>query len=814
MATWTPLNIPNYYTMFYDICPNYDGTTLVATCNNDRSYDGFKVLKGIYTSTDSGVTWTRTDTADNFDDIYGSSICCDPSGIYFYVICHNYHYIYVSADSGQTWNSNDTNGLHNFKFICATNDGVVYVAGPGPNCQNVYKSVDYGATFIVDGGPPTRPNGWDGLCMTPDGTKVFAVSGGDNDGTPSVMYISTDSGATWNINNNAPNGNYISWGNSFVNSGIVCNADGSIITAIYYGFNDGIFHVTQSTDGGATWGDIFVRPSSYGALVGLSSDLSGNFALLGRINSPLMDDVFHSSNLSTALPILDSSSSIYPNNFRLLQNGNIYVPGSNKTYKLSTLSSPSWTQLYIPVNTWTSMTSNSSGSRLALVNDLEKISSGIYVSSNGGTSWSELTTDFTDTWMSVRTNQSGNVIVAGGNDSYYLVTSFDYGSTWTMGDIYLPWSGVCTNSDGSILYACANYGNLIYKCVDSSGSQWLSTNSPSGDWSSIACDSTGNLVIACSYGDAVYYSSDGGDNWSALTVDPNPGLNAWRSVSSSYNGRILMACSTDNMSYGYCYVSTDFGSTWTDTGLDAALDSTAVSGNGNFLLCTAEAEGPDAGIYSATSTNPSNWSISSTFRDFWSSITLNNDGTTALACVYGGQVYKYETPPLVCFKKGTKILTHDGYVPIEKLKKGDLVKTHTAGYVPIFEIGVKTINHLACETRIKDQLYVCSPENYDVGEDLVITGCHAILVDEYPGNTREESSDLLGKVFVTEGKYRLPACLDERAQVYPVKGEYNIYHIALEHTDYYMNYGILANGLLVESCSKRYLKELSGMKLI
>lgn len=29
-----------------------------------------------------------------------------------------------------------------------------------------------------------------------------------------------------------------------------------------------------------------------------------------------------------------------------------------------------------------------------------------------------------------------------------------------------------------------------------------------------------------------------------------------------------------------------------------------------------------------------------------------------------------------------------------------------------------------------------------------------------------------------------------------------------------MNYGIYANGLLVESCSRRYLKEMSNMSLI
>jgi hypothetical protein len=46
------------------------------------------------------------------------------------------------------------------------------------------------------------------------------------------------------------------------------------------------------------------------------------------------------------------------------------------------------------------------------------------------------------------------------------------------------------------------------------------------------------------------------------------------------------------------------------------------------------------------------------------------------------------------------------------------------------------------------------------------------------------------------------------------KVDVTIYHIALENDDYYMNYGVYANGLLVETCSKRYLKELSRMELI
>ena len=58
------------------------------------------------------------------------------------------------------------------------------------------------------------------------------------------------------------------------------------------------------------------------------------------------------------------------------------------------------------------------------------------------------------------------------------------------------------------------------------------------------------------------------------------------------------------------------------------------------------------------------------------------------------------------------------------------------------------------------------------------------------------------------------ACLDERAQPYLEEGVFTIWHIALDNDNYYFNYGIYANGLLVETCSKRYLKELSGMTLI
>ena len=171
---------------------------------------------------------------------------------------------------------------------------------------------------------------------------------------------------------------------------------------------------------------------------------------------------------------------------------------------------------------------------------------------------------------------------------------------------------------------------------------------------------------------------------------------------------------------------------------------------------------------------------------------------------------------MVCFKEDSKILTIDGYKPIQDLRKGDLVKTSNNDFKPIELIGKQSRYHPAStDERIKDQLYRCSQTYFpEVFDDLIITGCHSILVDELTEDQIIESTKVNGKVYITEGKYRLPACVDERTQVYEHPGMYTIYHLALENEEPTMNYGIYANGLLVESCSIRFMKELSMLTLL
>jgi hypothetical protein len=176
-----------------------------------------------------------------------------------------------------------------------------------------------------------------------------------------------------------------------------------------------------------------------------------------------------------------------------------------------------------------------------------------------------------------------------------------------------------------------------------------------------------------------------------------------------------------------------------------------------------------------------------------------------------------------CFGENSQILIYcqrdntEKYQKICDLRPGDLVKTYEHGYVPIKLIGVSQIVHPANqEERIREQLYVCSPNHYpEIFEDLILTGCHSILIDMFKSESEYNDTRKVnnGRLFVTDKKFRLPACVDDRTTVYENPGTYTIYHLALTHTDPLMNYGIYANGLLVETCSIRFMKEYSNMKI-
>jgi len=210
------------------------------------------------------------------------------------------------------------------------------------------------------------------------------------------------------------------------------------------------------------------------------------------------------------------------------------------------------------------------------------------------------------------------------------------------------------------------------------------------------------------------------------------------------------------------------------------------------------------------------WKIASnSYGDFNTTVIYTNE---TLASNYsGGLISFYNLYPasVPCFLEGTNILCQvDGmekYIPIETIRKDTIVKTLN-GFKKVALIGKRDIYNPGNDERTENRLYKCS--KYNLKDELFITGYHSILVDNLTEEQREKTMKYMGDIYVTEGKYRLIACIDDRSEPWNSEGTYTIWHFALENPDDRMNYGVYANELLVESCSINYLTNKSNMTLV
>lgn len=363
----------------------------------------------------------------------------------------------------------------------------------------------------------------------------------------------------------------------------------------------------------------------------------------------------------------------------------------------------------------------------------------------------------------------GNASVGGGQNRIRSIKS-DNTNLITYSNIISTCVGLAVNTAGTSLFE-SDGGSTINKYSISGGSLTLTNTWPTTGFNSnsIAIDAAENVYIC------------------DLTNGQIKKLNTTTGIITSFGP-----------SAGY--FSQPLG-----VGLDI-VGNVYVADYNNKRICKITSDG------STTTVLNTNYSFQGPY-----SVALDTDGNVYVSDNQNNTIVKLTLQqPIVCFNEDTKILTNTGYKLVQDLRKGDLVKTLLNGFVPIEMIAKKDFYNPASSERIKDQLYVLTNENYpDVFEPLIITGCHSILVDEFKDDEqREKTNEVLGNIYVTDKKYRLPACVDEKARIFEKKGNCTIYHIALENENYYGNYGVYANGLLVETCSNRYLKELSNMTLL
>jgi hypothetical protein len=437
---------------------------------------------------------------------------------------------------------------------------------------------------------------------------------------------------------------------------------------------------------------------------------------------------------------------------------------------------------------------------------------------------------------SLASSSDGDYLYAGTYGDGVL-KSIDNGITWTATPRTTgSTTGLACSANGQIVYA-THLGTALYRSTNyGEEEEWTAVcgnsyplNIPGyagyngENITAIACDSTGTkLIMAPNGAGYIFTSVDSGATWRNVYS----GVSGVEQAQVTCNGDFSLLFAAFNNGDGNIYKNGTDG-LWTQKingSINGPWNNIASNAVGDKVFAVPAQSGIGVYIFTNSSyqliTNSTNISLVSPY----------NSGNNFLIMTNGGpdegksRTYSITYPPIVitnvpCFKEDSKILIFESgyevYKKIQDLRIGDLVKTVNNGYIPVIIIGTTKLYNSGNNLRGVNRLYKCSKSNYpEITEDLFITGYHSILVDNLSDKEREELIELVGKIYITDNKYRLLTCLDSRAKPYEEEGLFNIYHIALENNDYYMNYGIYANGLLVETSSKRNLKELSGMTLL
>jgi len=282
---------------------------------------------------------------------------------------------------------------------------------------------------------------------------------------------------------------------------------------------------------------------------------------------------------------------------------------------------------------------------------------------------------------------------------------------------------------------------------------------------------------------------------------------------------MIAAFLASGLSTGDLYHSSDSGATWSQS-------SVPTGGSTQTWATTAHPYGAGpflAAVYGGSiylsGDNGATFTVANATSKQWNSLSIF--GSTFLAATVNGEyLYIAGSGPAPCFLEGTQILClvdgKESYVPIESIKPGTQVKTGRDGFKRMVGLGHTTLQNPGHSRRVEQRLYKCSPTAYpSLTNDLYLTGGHSILVPSITEGQREKITKHLGRIFFTDGKYRLTALADERTEPWASEGRYTVWHLSLENTNMYTNYGIYVNGgLLVETCSINYLKNRSHMRLL
>ena len=179
-AAWTQTSAPTQY--WSGVACSADGIKMVATSGN-AAFLGKTTAGGIFISTNAGATWTHTSApTNNWTSVASSADGAKLVAAYGGLLPGSPYYatgaIYTSTDSGATWTPSSAPTM-NWLQVVSSADGTKLAALTGvleDRINSLWISTNSGAAWtaawtVPFGAPPTA------MAMSADGTSLVAASG-------------------------------------------------------------------------------------------------------------------------------------------------------------------------------------------------------------------------------------------------------------------------------------------------------------------------------------------------------------------------------------------------------------------------------------------------------------------------------------------------------------------------------------------------------------------------------------------------------------------------------------------------------------
>uniref|UniRef100_A0A6C0I8A6 Hedgehog/Intein (Hint) domain-containing protein n=1 Tax=viral metagenome TaxID=1070528 RepID=A0A6C0I8A6_9ZZZZ len=161
--------------------------------------------------------------------------------------------------------------------------------------------------------------------------------------------------------------------------------------------------------------------------------------------------------------------------------------------------------------------------------------------------------------------------------------------------------------------------------------------------------------------------------------------------------------------------------------------------------------------------------------------------------------------PAICYARGTQILCDTGYIAIEDLEPGTLVKTHGHGYREVDLVGKGSFRNDPSDWK---RCMYTLPKKGAMTDDLVVTGGHGILKPRLSSLEIERDRywySKCGKSAKIDNMYLVRAGKSQEFKKVTTDDLYEYYHFSLKGPSN-RRYAVWANGVLSESAYKKDVK--------